>query len=66
MPIERRTKLYRRQRGMDSWHFQPECPHWPIDVYEERTFPVKGGKLCRFCAEGPNGKIPSRRKGDFQ
>jgi hypothetical protein len=66
VPIERRTKLYRRQRGTTSWHFLPECPQWPTGVFEERTFPVKGGKLCPSCAEGPNGRIPKRRKGDFE
>jgi hypothetical protein len=61
--IERRKKLYRRERGTDVWHLLPECVDWPSWNFVERLSPGIG-RVCTQCMDAQPFEIPKRRKVD--
>jgi hypothetical protein len=63
--IERRKKLYRRERGTDVWHLMPQCAEWPLWNFVERLSP-KAGRVCTACLDGQPFEIPKRRKADLK
>jgi hypothetical protein len=62
--IERRKKLYRRERGTNVWHLLPECSAWPVWNFVERLAPG-AGIICPECLQH-HPEIPKRRKADFK
>ena len=40
---------YRRARGRDTWHWSPDCSHWPTFDYEEQQSKPATGELCNEC-----------------
>jgi hypothetical protein len=62
--IERRKKLYRRERGTNIWHVWPECSAWPVWNFVERLAPG-AGVICPECLTH-HSEIPKRRKADFK
>jgi DNA-binding response OmpR family regulator len=52
--------IYRRKKGLQSWHFCRNCSHWPrLDFDEQPTAPPLTDALCNECES-------RRRTGDCQ
>ncbi|HOO96506.1 MAG TPA: hypothetical protein PKV16_02975 [Caldisericia bacterium] len=50
-------KLWRRAYGDDYWHWNPECPDWPTDDYEERKTRPDDDEICDLCDEYADEEI---------
>ena len=48
--------FYRRQRGIDAWHWSKSCTKWPKANYEEVPVKPSGAIFCDECpAHNPAG-----------
>jgi uncharacterized protein (DUF433 family) len=41
--------VYRRGKGLDTWHCCKNCSTWPADDYEESSSKPTAGELCNEC-----------------
>ena len=43
------TRIYRKKRGTNMWHFCSNCADWPKEEYEEQQRIPLSGQLCNEC-----------------
>lgn len=43
------TRVYRKLKGGDTWHFCRNCSTWPTSDFEERSSSPATGELCDEC-----------------
>jgi len=41
--------IFRKAAGADTWHFDPECTHWPAENFIELEAVPRIGRLCNEC-----------------
>jgi hypothetical protein len=41
--------VYRKTKDGETWHFHPDCAHWPSDEYIELEAPPRLGQFCNEC-----------------
>lgn len=43
------TKVYRKGKGSDVWHWCDNCSTWPTSDYQEQDIKPTVGELCNEC-----------------
>lgn len=49
LPVSSSSRVFRRRRDSDTWHFFRSCTFWPTQDYVERAEKPTSGELCNEC-----------------